>query len=121
MAAPASGAALPRASLPTVPPATVPPASVPASTAVTCCLLRSSGYPRQLEPGRRDQLPLDLVDPAAEGQHRVALGLDVQPARQLGCAGVGRITMTSDDLLQQLAEMLQPFGGEDLRGGRDRK
>ena len=40
---------------------------------------RSPRHPGQPEPGRRDQLALDLVDAAAERQHEVALGLHVQP------------------------------------------
>src|SRR5215472_11946954 len=79
---------------------------------------RSSWHPRQAEPGARDELPLDLVDPAAERQHGVALDLDVEPAHQLGGLGVGRVAVPADDLLEELAEPLQPYRAEHLRGGR---
>src|SRR5262249_33918687 len=63
---------------------------------------RSAGHPGQPEPGRCDQLPLDLVDPAAEGQHGVPLGLHVQPPGQPGGARVGRVAVPGDDLLELL-------------------
>jgi hypothetical protein len=56
--------------------------------------------PAQPEPRRRDELTLDLVDPAAEGQHGVAFGLDVEPAGKLGGFAVGWIAVAPDDFLQ---------------------
>jgi hypothetical protein len=65
-----------------------------------------------------DELALDLVDAAAEGEHQAALGLHVQPVHELGRRGVGGIPMAADDLLEQPEDALRPLGGEDLRGRR---
>src|SRR5277367_6212305 len=62
----------------------------------------SARHPGQPEPGGRDELTLDLVDPAAERQHRVAFRLDVQPPAEFGGPRVGRVAVTADDLLQFL-------------------
>src|SRR5215469_15559674 len=59
---------------------------------------RSPGYPGQAEARGGDELPLHLVDPAAEGQHGVPLGLDVEPLDQGRGAGVGRVAVPADEL-----------------------
>src|SRR5689334_1258133 len=81
-------------------------ASPVAACVAVICVPPSARHPGQPEPGRCDQLPLDLVDPAAEGQHGVPLGLHVQPPGQAGGVRVGRVAVPGDDLLELLAEPL---------------
>src|SRR5579863_802054 len=55
-----------------------------AASSVAITPSRSPGDPGQAEPGRRDQLTLDLVDPSAERQHDISFGLNVEPVAELG-------------------------------------
>src|ERR1017187_4424305 len=99
----------------------ISPASlVPVAGASAAVISRppSARYPGQPEPEGRDELPLDLVDPAAEGQHEVAFRLNVQPNPQLGGRFVGRVAVPADDLRKELAEALQPLRSENLGRGR---
>src|ERR1700726_2953162 len=94
-------------------------APVPAAASLVAVIsVPSARYPGQPEPEGRDELPLDLVDPAAEGQHEVAFRLNVQPPGQLGGRLVGRVAVPPDDLRQELAEALQPLRCEHLGRGR---
>ena len=58
------------------------------------------------------------LTPSAGGLHGVAFGLNIQPAGQGGGLRAGRVAVAPDDLLEQLAALLQPFAGEDLGDGR---
>src|SRR5260370_2272255 len=75
---------------------------------------RSPGDPRQAEPGPGNEFPLDLVDTAAEGQHDVSFGLNIEPVTEPGRFLLRRVAVPRHHLFQQLAELLQPDGGEDL-------
>src|SRR3954465_468981 len=98
-------------------------ATCSASAISRSCMLSPSATeasargPRQAEADHRDDLTLDLVDAAAEGQHQGALHPAVQPFDQVACLLVARVAVPRQRLADDAPGVLHALRAADL-GGR---